>query len=75
MLVTSLSQADPKLLFTTPLADGRVGWDSASPLPRLQFGKRPFCLWRGRADSSRSAFWESNLAADVRSGVVRTHDK
>jgi hypothetical protein len=34
----------------------RSGWVSASPLRGLQFGKRPFCLWRGRAESSPTAF-------------------
>src|SRR5208337_3991464 len=29
------------------------GWVSAGPLPGMQFGKRPFCLWRGRGNMRR----------------------
>ena len=37
--------------------DAGFGWVSASPLPGLQFGKRSFCLWRGRADSEMAVSW------------------
>ena len=60
---------DPKLPFTTTLADGRVGWISASPLPGLQFRKRSFCLW----PQAEQPLWSAQRQqADVRSWGLPT---
>jgi hypothetical protein len=39
--------------------------------PGLQFGKRPFCLWRGRAERRPASFWQRARKPAVRSDCYR----
>ena len=52
----AVSQADPKLPFTTTLADGRVGWICDNPLWDGETKKQTFVVWPARAERGMTAF-------------------